>query len=108
MRPTACTGVLPPQEHFWASTLEAHCRLTIRLTCGEQARLAEKDGQVRDLVKQLSSLLEASNSLKRQNTVLTRMLQLGNRRSADKQPPCQPAQPDHMQHPGAAATQNRA
>lgn len=63
-----------------------------------QAKLAEKDSQIQDLVQQLSELLDASNSLKSQNSMLTRMLKLSPKCCTEQQQP-----PD--QHPSAPKQQ---
>ncbi|KAK9844570.1 hypothetical protein WJX74_004153 [Apatococcus lobatus] len=64
---------------------EKNRRAQQRFRARQKAKLAEKDSQIQDLVQQLSSLLDASNSLKSQNSVLTRMLELGQQRRTDEQ-----------------------
>ena len=56
-------------------------------------------------MQQLSSLLDASNSLKSQNSVLTRMLKLGQQRRSDEQQHSseQPTQGSAQQSPHASA-----
>ena len=62
-----------------------------------QAKLAEKESQIQDLVQQLSELLDASNSLKSQNSMLTRMLKLSPQCCTEQQCPSEIRQQQSLQ-----------